>query len=73
MDCRPGHGIAWIDPEKCVGCGACRAHCPAHAIRMLPGWKSEVVPERCVGCGTCVAICHKHAAQLVADCVLAGR
>ena len=55
---------AFIDKAKCVGCGACVQNCPAHAIRMLPGWKSEVESAKCVGCGNCTTICHKHAAEM---------
>ena len=33
---------AYINPEKCIGCGACITECPVHAIVMLPGWRSEV-------------------------------
>ncbi|MGN0035556.1 MAG: 4Fe-4S binding protein [Coriobacteriales bacterium] len=56
-----------MDTERCVGCGACRMHCPENAIRMLPGWKAKVDPMRCIGCGMCVRICHQHAARLVPE------
>lgn len=55
---------AEIDPSKCVGCGACILHCPAHAIQMNPGWHASVDPSECIGCGTCVSICHRHAPHL---------
>lgn len=55
---------AWIDPGKCVGCGACISRCPAGAIRMQPGWKSCADPQKCTGCGTCVGLCHRHAPLL---------
>jgi ferredoxin len=51
----------YIDRNKCVGCGACIRQCPAHAIRMLPGWKSVVDAKKCIGCGNCVELCHKKA------------
>lgn len=55
---------AYIDPKKCVGCGACISECPEQAIIMLSGWISRVQPERCVGCGQCIDICHKKAPSL---------
>lgn len=55
---------AYIDSEKCVGCGACIINCPAQAIVMLSGWSSTVQAEKCIGCGKCVEICHKNAPVL---------
>ncbi|MCD8161083.1 MAG: 4Fe-4S binding protein [Clostridiales bacterium] len=56
---------AYIRQDACVGCGACIPLCPAHAIRMRVGWKSEVAAESCIGCGTCVSICHRGAPILL--------
>ncbi|MCD8054251.1 MAG: 4Fe-4S binding protein [Lachnospiraceae bacterium] len=56
---------AYIRQEKCIGCGACISVCPAHAIRMKAGWKSEVNAEKCIGCGTCAMICHRSAPILL--------
>ncbi|MGI6211775.1 MAG: 4Fe-4S dicluster domain-containing protein [Anaerovoracaceae bacterium] len=52
---------AFIDKEKCVGCGACIRECPQGAIKMQPGWFSRIDETKCSGCGNCIAICHKHA------------
>ncbi len=52
---------AYINPQKCIGCGACIAECPSQAIHMLPGFRSEVWAEKCTGCGHCVELCHRKA------------
>ena len=51
---------AWIDEDKCSGCGICELLCPFQAIELQPrddrrvSHVSEVV---CKGCGTCSAAC----------------
>lgn len=64
---------AYIDREKCVGCGACIVNCPVEAITMLPGWVSMVQNEKCIGCGRCVEICHKNAPALQNEEITADR
>ncbi len=47
---------AKVDPNKCVGCGACVSVCPVQAISM-EGDKAKVDPNKCVDCGACVSAC----------------
>ena len=45
-----------IDPEKCVGCGACKENCPAGAISEVDG-KCVIDAGTCVDCGACASGC----------------
>ena len=45
-----------IDPEKCVGCGACTENCPAGAISEADG-KCVIDAATCVDCGACASGC----------------
>ena len=48
-------------PEKCVGCGACRQICPKNAITMTADAEGFLRPgidsEKCVECGLCQKVC----------------
>lgn len=44
-----------VDLEKCIGCGACRADCPAANIAVKDG--KAVHGKWCLECGHCTAIC----------------
>ncbi|MCD7824601.1 MAG: 4Fe-4S binding protein [Clostridiaceae bacterium] len=57
--------VAFINPDKCVGCGACIENCPSNAIKMQIGFKSLVFPEKCTGCGKCIKLCHKNAPSFI--------
>ncbi len=44
---RVAEGLAEIDYEKCVGCGACARACPRNVISMVPFRHSKVVVVKC--------------------------
>ncbi|MBT9159236.1 MAG: Ferredoxin-2 [Dehalococcoidia bacterium] len=61
--------VPLIKREKCTGCGACRKHCPADAIRLQEGENDQrklavIDPVVCLGCGECIAICPSGAVNI---------
>lgn len=73
------NGLAKIDEEKCVACGACARECPRGIIKIMPAQgryvvscksqdKGKLVKENCavgcIGCGICVRTCPNGAATL---------
>ncbi|MGA1848186.1 MAG: NADH-quinone oxidoreductase subunit NuoF [Thermoplasmatota archaeon] len=56
-----------IDPEKCIGCGACERRCPVKAISpqealvtSIKGSKNNIRgidPAICIRCGLCIETC----------------
>jgi len=61
-----------VDLDKCTGCGACVAVCPASptVFEMKDveeaGTKSTVKhPDACIGCNSCVTACPVEAIKLV--------
>lgn len=54
---------AYIDHERCKGCGLCINYCRNNAVEMTEkintrGYKYVcVLPENCIGCGICYTVC----------------
>jgi len=58
-----------MDHDKCTGCGTCRKHCPADAIKLQKreagkGKFSVIDPSICIGCGECIATCPNGAVDI---------
>jgi heterodisulfide reductase subunit A len=52
--------VSNVDPEKCIGCGACEAFCPYKAIQLYKEdklRKARTISASCKGCGVCAARC----------------
>lgn len=45
-----------IDPELCIGCGACVDVCPSEAIHVEEG-KAKIITSNCKQCRVCVKAC----------------
>ena len=54
---------AYIDPEKCTGCGVCEEVCNWEAMKIIDD-KVDIVKEKCEGCGVCVCSCPQEALWL---------
>lgn len=56
--------LAWVDVEKCTGCGVCyESRCRVRA--MVPEYdKVKVDTLRCIGCGQCANACPADAIEL---------
>lgn len=52
---------AFVDKEKCNGCGFCERVCPYGAFLVEKKKRAEVVPALCAGCGLCGAECPRDA------------
>jgi heterodisulfide reductase subunit A len=61
--------VAEVNPEKCVGTGACVEACIRDgALRLVDMEingrivrRAQVSPALCLGCGACVAVCKENA------------
>jgi heterodisulfide reductase subunit A len=55
--------VAYINSEKCEGCGICIEICPAAAVEKSSAGVT-IIPVSCIGCGICVPKCPKEAINL---------
>jgi ferredoxin len=53
---------AFVDAEKCVGCGICQDVCSVRAIAVEECARVDV--QRCIGCGRCVQECPEDALSI---------
>ena len=55
---------AFVDLEKCKGCGKCEEVCNFNAIRRGADGKPEIIPYLCEACGACEEFCPEGAIKL---------
>jgi len=57
---------AFVDNEKCVGCGKCIPACPRGCIELISG-KAFINKDDCVGCMACERVCPQEAISIVVE------
>ncbi len=53
-----------IDPQRCIRCGTCAAHCPSRAIDFTPDRPVGINLDECIFCGLCAELCPAGAASM---------
>lgn len=53
---------AFVDVEKCLGCGICQEVCPVGAVEVNE--YAQIRMHSCIGCGRCVQECPQEALSL---------
>ncbi len=53
----PGVVTLALDPEKCVGCGACTEVCPHQILSLRDGKVALGERDACMECGACANNC----------------
>jgi len=59
-----GNAPAWVQEEKCSGCGTCRIMCPYDAIKKKDNGKAVVIAASCKGCGACASLCPENTIRM---------
>ena len=71
----PGQGRqdklkAWVDPDKCMGCGLCVIKCPAEARAMKQVKTGDSIPREMVSAGYTGALPYKEGKHLETGSVM---
>jgi len=54
-----------IDPQRCVGCGACVKACAYGVLEIIDDLACPVEPGNCKGCKDCLEECEVKAISVV--------